>query len=150
MGASDKRQRLILTFPQGNVTYGVYARYVREITALPPLTAIPGGHEALRGIFAYKGDIVPALSFSALCGQDGTDAEQTCLIIMEDGGEPFGLSIARAEGLVTESMEMPFEQKLMNCGLVKISSVIRAENTVMIVDIKETFSGLVMKQGRIS
>lgn len=156
MSNQKVNRRMILTFNHDGMRYGVFARYVLEIIALPPLSPMPGRNQALRGIFAYKGKIVPVLSFRGLCGrapqkdaQDG-EAEQTCLILCQDDTDlTIGLSIAKAEDLITEDMEwIPYEREEAQRGIIRIDRILKGGGEVAVLDLSATLGNLGVKWGR--
>lgn len=146
MAAPEKTRRMVLTFSQGNKQYGVYARYVREIMALPALTRVPGDCDALLGLFLYKGSVVPVVSFARLCRQQ---ADETTCLVLQEGGVIVGLSVAHADDLVPEGeTKLAYEQDEMNRGVVKIDSIIQNGGAIMIIDIANTFNAELFKAGR--
>ncbi|MEZ5554307.1 chemotaxis protein CheW [Haliea sp.] len=96
-------------------------RDVETITALPPLTRIPGTGNRVLGVAAYQGDLLPVFCGDTLFGQRLSPGRRReyCLVICQPGLH-VGLTLSQVGGNVTlplsqRSADMPLQGLLAAC-----------------------------------
>lgn len=141
MSDTLKSQRAVLSFFQGETRCGVYARYIQELMAVPLLTPVPG-RDALRGLFLYKGCIVPVFSFAGLCEEAETAAEGICMVLREDGGEPIGITVAGVDQLFAEGAASLADMADVEYGSARMSSMPTPDGVILMLDVGRTYQAL--------
>jgi chemotaxis signal transduction protein len=94
---------------------------VETITALPPLTRIPGTGNRVLGVAAYQGDLLPVFCGDTLFGQRLSPGRRReyCLVICQPGLH-VGLTVSQVRGNVTlplsqRSADTPLQGLLAEC-----------------------------------
>lgn len=100
----------ILLFRVGDLLCGAPAAAVREILPVPDVTRVPGAVEAVRGIFNYRGRLLPLVDACRALGRTGTADEQ--IVLLEVADQPVGLAVQDVVDLtgVTPAMLTDREQ----------------------------------------
>lgn len=137
METENERDALLLVMRQQQSRYGVPAACVEEIITMPAITAIPRQPAFLRGIFSYKGRVIPVLSLQALCGCGAGESEAVC-VVLRAGDTLLALTADNAESLITDTGErMRYDETLMNGELVRLSCVLPGDPAVFVLDLEK-------------
>lgn len=92
----------LLTFTVGGETYAVESRRVVEVLPLVPARPIPQTAAAVRGVFTYRGTLVPLLDLAMLLGvRPPAERLSTRVIVVEERSAEGG---RRQLGLVAEDV----------------------------------------------
>ena len=135
---THSRDKLLLVMRQQKARYAVPAENVEEIITSPEITVLPQQPGYIRGIFDYKGHIVPVLSLRALCGCPG-EAEPVCAVLRM-GKELFALSADDAESLVTDTgQRMKSGRELLEGELLSLEYVLPGEPAVFVINLEKTY-----------
>lgn len=81
----------ILLFRVGDLLCGAPAAVVREILPVQQVTRVPGAAEAVRGIFNYRGRLLPLIDAGRALGGSVTSDEQ--VVLLEVAGRTVGLAV---------------------------------------------------------
>ncbi len=79
--------------------FGIDTRQIREVLGLRTVQAVPLAPAFLAGILAYRGEVLPAVDLRCLLGLP-PHREKGCLLVLDGGGNPFGLLVDRVGGVV--------------------------------------------------
>ena len=83
-----------LTFVLGGETYGVEILKVHEIIGLLPVTRVPRTPPYIRGVINLRGKVIPIMDLRLRFGMEaGTDAEGTCIIVVQIRGVQMGVVV---------------------------------------------------------
>jgi purine-binding chemotaxis protein CheW len=92
----------VVIFALASETYAIETTFVREVTRLADLTAIPGAPEFLAGVTNYRGEILAVIDLRRLFGipfKGLTDLSR--LIVLGRGGPEFGVLADTVKGATT-------------------------------------------------
>jgi chemotaxis signal transduction protein len=73
---------LVMHFVRANRRHAVAAENLRGIEPFPEPTTVPSSPPALRGLIAWRGDVIPMIEPGAACDEPAAAA----LVIETDGG----------------------------------------------------------------
>lgn len=133
---------LLLVMRQQQSRYAVPAKNVEEIIAVPAITVLPLQPEHLRGVFSYKGHVIPALSLQSLCGC-GTGEQETVCVVLSMDGLMFALTADSAESLTADSgQRMKYDESLLEGKLVKLDGVMPGDPAIFILSLKKVCQAL--------
>lgn len=92
--ASTQELTKVLTFFIGEQVYGIEIPYVIEIIEVPPITAVPGVPDYIKGIINVRSKIVPVVNIRSRFGKKEIEfTERTCIIIVSTGDSSVGLIV---------------------------------------------------------
>lgn len=102
----------LLIFDLGAEKYAIPIHDIAQIIDVPPVTPIPNSPPFLAGIFSLRGKIVSVIDASSRMGGIHSDGEKSKVIVLETGGDQFGLLVDRIDLVVDvdlSSLEPPPE-----------------------------------------
>ena len=142
MEPNGSTDTLLLVMRQQQSRYAVPAENVEEIISVPALTALPRQPGYLRGIFNYKGHVIPVLSLRALCGCGTGGDEAVCVVLrMED--LLLALTADGAESLVTDSgQRVQYDESLMEGEFVKLACVLPGDPAILVLDPEKVYGAV--------
>jgi purine-binding chemotaxis protein CheW len=99
--------RTYCTFQLQGGLFGIDALAVKEISVLPPLTAIPHAPAAVRGYVNLRGQIVLVLDLNRLLrlGESTLDSDTRFVVFRSHTGGPHGILVDRIGDMVDLSAE---------------------------------------------
>lgn len=133
MDDTHAKEELLLCFSQGGMRFGAPASAIVEIMELPDLTPVPCEKEYLRGLFAYKGDLLPVLSFSRLCQAEDLREERTCIVLCGETGGRLAISISHGEDMRTAPMAN--REEGIPWGVLSMDSLISGGETILVLNV---------------
>lgn len=89
----------------GSESFGIDTRKIREVLGNRDLQRVPMAPAFIGGVVPYRGEVLTTVDFRALLGM-GEHTEASCVLVLEDGGERFGLVVDAVGGVVTVSRNM--------------------------------------------
>lgn len=93
--------RGVLVIPIGDVLFGARVEDVAGLIDADRLVPLPGQHEPLAGVVAFRGDMVPALDLSAYLDVEPPSMNGTrYALVLARGPERFALLVPRMPRLV--------------------------------------------------
>ncbi len=100
VGGSDAVSVCVLRVEQGR--YAIETGVIREVLRGIEPQMVPLAPAAIRGLIAYRGEVLSIVSLRALLGLDATEVPGS-IVVLEDPltGEQFGLAVDDAEGVLT-------------------------------------------------
>jgi len=97
--ADSAALRMVL-FRLGPVLWAAPASVVREVTSAGPATRIPGSHAAVAGLVNLRGTLLTVLDGRRAVGLADTDSTAGSILVVEQGGRAYGLSVDEVVDLV--------------------------------------------------
>lgn len=79
--------------------FGIDTREIREVLGPRTVQAVPLSPAFLAGVLAYRGEVLTAVSLRCLLRLPPTN-QQGCVLVLDGGGDPFGLLVDRIGGVV--------------------------------------------------
>ncbi len=79
--------------------FGIDTRQIREVLGPRKVQAVPLAPAFLAGILAYRGEVLTAVDLRCLLGLP-PNQEKGCLLVLDGGGNPFGLLVDGVGGVV--------------------------------------------------
>ena len=138
METNSSSNRLLLILRQQQARYAVPAAYAVEILPTPSVTALPRQPAWLKGLFSYKGHMVPALSLRALCGAQAAEEPVCAVLRWEDTW--MALTADSAEAVMQDDgQRMPYDTALVCAGLMQLECVLPGEPAVLVLDLPKTY-----------
>ena len=104
---ADVRRRLV--FRVGQQCYEIEAAQVLEVLRVGPITRVPNGPAALRGIANLRGRPMPVLSIMEIIGEPDSASHQYGKIIVYDHDGAVGLLVDDVLKLSDEATAVPLE-----------------------------------------
>lgn len=139
METNNSEERLLLVLRQQQSKYAVPVENVEEILTIPDITAMPQQPGFLRGVFSYKGRIVPVLSLQAISGYK-VGADEAVCVVLKMGGILLALTADSAESLISDDgQRMRADRSMMNGELIKFDCVLPGTPVILVLDLKETY-----------
>ncbi|MDD2959396.1 MAG: chemotaxis protein CheW [Lachnospiraceae bacterium] len=127
---------------QGETFYGIYSSRVLEIVNEPRITAMPKQPDYLRGLFNYKGRIVPVLSFGKLCGEERKEQERVC-ILFSLHHQTMGMLVEDVTKMIyDEGREIPCSEEERIRDHICIRKVLMETVPVFVLDLPEVIKRL--------
>lgn len=147
MDNDSGRDSLLLVLRQQQSRYAVPAEFVEEIVASPAITRLPRQPEYIRGVFIYKGHIVPVLSLQTLCGCGCSENEAVCVILRMGDGR-LAISADGAESLIADSgQRLKYDESLLTGKLIALDRVLPGDPAVFVLDLKKTCEAVQNRAG---
>ncbi len=132
----------LLTFTVGGETYAVESRRVVEVLPLVPARPIPQTPAWVRGVFTYRGAIVPLLDLAILLGVRAPAERLSTRVIVVEGGaaeEPRRRLGLVAENVISICSDEDADATLPPLGAVRaayLGRILRiADRTIQLLDI---------------
>ena len=79
--------------------FGIDTRQIREVLGPRTVQTVPLAPPCLAGVLAYRGEVLTAVSLRCLLGLPPS-AQKGCVLVLDPGGDPFGLLVDRVGGVV--------------------------------------------------
>ncbi|MDD3169980.1 MAG: chemotaxis protein CheW [Eubacteriales bacterium] len=134
--SEENRQReSFMVLLQGGTRYGIESSRVLEVIPMPRITAIPKQPPYIKGIFNYKGTVLPVLSLAGL-GNRKLDGQERVCIVFRAEGEAYGMIVDDVLKLIYDTgADIEFNMEDMNGEYLRISRVIQEKKPVFLLDI---------------
>jgi purine-binding chemotaxis protein CheW len=97
--ADSAALRMVL-FRLGPALWAAPATAVREVIAAGPATRIPGSHLAVAGLVNLRGTLLTVVDGRRAVGLADTETEAGSILVVEQGGRVYGLSVDEVLDLV--------------------------------------------------
>ncbi|HWG91228.1 MAG TPA: chemotaxis protein CheW [Candidatus Thermoplasmatota archaeon] len=95
----------VLVFSVDNQQFGTNIRDVREVIAVPHVTALPHALDPVVGIFNLRGNIVTAVDGGKALGIPASGGERHRAVVAEVDGRLLGILVDRATEVITLNEE---------------------------------------------
>jgi len=142
MGIDSGAEALLLVLRQQASRYAVPVECVEEIIAVPAVTALPRQPAYLRGVFNYKGRVLPVFSLRALCGCGTGEDEAVCVVLRADE-LALALTADGAESLTADDgRRMKYDEALMDGALIKLDRVLPGDPAIFVLNLKKIYQAV--------
>jgi purine-binding chemotaxis protein CheW len=93
-----------LTFVLGNVYYGIYIQFVREIIGMQDITVVPDVPPFIKGVINLRGKVIPVMDVRRRFNMESRPYDdRTCIIVIHVGDWLVGLVV----DTVSEVLDIP-------------------------------------------
>ncbi|MES9940550.1 MAG: chemotaxis protein CheV [Candidatus Thiodiazotropha sp. 6PLUC2] len=104
--AGQNRLELLLFRLSGRQIFGINVFKVKEVVQCPPLTALPGSHENIRGVASIRGNNIPVMDLChAIGGPKMGNAKDYFIIITEYNRRLLAFLVGNVERIVNTHWE---------------------------------------------
>ncbi len=86
--------------------FGIDTLQVREVLGPRTMQTVPLAPAFLAGVLAYRGEVLTAVSLRCLLGLP-PHRQESCVLVLDGGGNPFGLVVDRVGGVVEVNVKSP-------------------------------------------
>lgn len=132
---TNKLKTIVMVIRQGEILYGINGARVLEIIPTPQITPMPRQEAYLRGVYNYKGSIIPVLSFGVLCGEEQKSQESVCVILTIEN-EVLALTVEAVTKLFYDNgILVEWDRESRGSSYLRIIKVIKDKSPIFVLDI---------------
>ena len=96
----EEREVSLCSLRVGEWVFGIDTREITEVLGRRAVQRVPLAPACIRGLVPYRGEVLTAVSCRSVLRME-ENTEDGCVLVLEEGGERFGLIVDAVEGVLT-------------------------------------------------